>query len=123
MANQMPIQAPPAVSPSYVSPAPAALPRMPVTEGQREAISLTGNNLTLDQLAQAAVGHHKVDLVADAWRRIADAREVVEAFSAPDAEALGVVRIDDQMIERLHLAAAKRLLARHDALVEAQSRE
>jgi len=54
---------------------------------------------------------------------VAHAREVVEAFSAPDAEALGVVRIDDQMIERLHLAAARRLLARHNALSEALSRE
>lgn len=47
---------------------------------------------------------------------VAHARKVVEAFAAPDAEALGVVRIDDQMVERLHLAAAKRLLARHDRL-------
>ncbi len=54
---------------------------------------------------------------------VAHAREIVEAFSSPDAEALGVVRIDDRMVERLHLEQAKRLLARHDALVEAQSRE
>ncbi len=54
---------------------------------------------------------------------VAHAREIVEAFSSPDAEALGVVRIDDRMVERLHLEQAKRLLARHDAMVEAQSRE
>lgn len=54
---------------------------------------------------------------------VAHAREIVEAFSSPDAEALGVVRIDDRMVERLHLEQARRLLASHDALVEAQSRE
>lgn len=47
---------------------------------------------------------------------IAHARKVVEAFAAPGAEALGVVRVDDRMVERLHLAAARRLLARHDWL-------
>lgn len=47
---------------------------------------------------------------------VAHARKVVEAFAAPEAAALGVVRVDDQMVERLHLAAAKRLLARHDRL-------
>lgn len=49
---------------------------------------------------------------------VAHARKVVEAFSSPDAEALGVVRIDDEMVERLHLAAARRLLARHAHLNE-----
>lgn len=118
MANQMPIQAPPAVSPSYVSPAPAALPRMPVTEGQREAISLTGNNLTLDQLAQAAVGHHKVDLVADAWRRIADAREVVEDIVQSGRPAYGITTgvgsQKDSGVQRTELASFnRRLLAAH----------
>lgn len=47
---------------------------------------------------------------------VAHARKVVEAFAAPGAETLGVVRVDDRMVERLHLAAAKRLLARHDRL-------
>ena len=47
---------------------------------------------------------------------VAHARRVVEAFAAPEAEALGVVRVDDRMVERLHLAAAQRLLARHDRL-------
>lgn len=53
---------------------------------------------------------------------VARARKVVEAFASPDAEALGVVRVEDRMVERLHLAAARRLLARHD-WVEARKGE
>lgn len=54
---------------------------------------------------------------------VAHARKVVEAFAAPEAEALGVVRVDDRMVERLHLAAARRLLARHQALTGARNGE
>ncbi|MBL0946873.1 CoA ester lyase [Brevundimonas sp.] len=54
---------------------------------------------------------------------VAHARKVVEAFAAPGAETLGVVRVDDRMVERLHLAAARRLLARHQALTGARNGE
>jgi len=42
---------------------------------------------------------------------IAWARAIVAAFAAPDAAGKGVIRLDGRMIERLHLAAAQRLLA------------
>ncbi|MFK0299993.1 HpcH/HpaI aldolase/citrate lyase family protein [Brevundimonas sp. NPDC090276] len=39
------------------------------------------------------------------------ARKVVAAFAAPEAEGLGVIRIEGEMVERLHLHAAEVLLA------------
>lgn len=42
---------------------------------------------------------------------IAWARRVVAAFAAPEAEGLGVLRVEGEMVERLHLAAAQDLLA------------
>ncbi|WP_298744524.1 CoA ester lyase [uncultured Brevundimonas sp.] len=46
---------------------------------------------------------------------VARAREIVAAFAAADAEGKGAIRIGRRMVERLHLAAAHRLLARHEA--------
>ena len=46
---------------------------------------------------------------------VAKAREVVAAFAAADAEGKGAIRIGYRMVERLHLDAAHRLLARHQA--------
>lgn len=43
------------------------------------------------------------------------AREIVSAFAHPEAEAHGAIRLNGSMIERLHLQAAKALLARHAA--------
>ena len=43
------------------------------------------------------------------------AREVVAAFAAADAEGKGAIRVGYRMVERLHLDAAHRLLARHAA--------
>lgn len=43
------------------------------------------------------------------------AREVVAAFAAAEAEGKGAIRVGYRMVERLHLEAARRLLARHDA--------
>jgi citrate lyase beta subunit len=42
------------------------------------------------------------------------ARALVAAFTLPEAEGKGVIRVDGEMMERLHLAAAERLLARLD---------
>lgn len=39
------------------------------------------------------------------------ARKVVAAFAAPEAEGLGVIRVEGEMVERLHLHAAQDLLA------------
>ena len=46
---------------------------------------------------------------------VAKAREVVAAFAAADAEGKGAIRVGYRMVERLHLEAAHRLLARHEA--------
>lgn len=46
---------------------------------------------------------------------VAKAREVVAAFAAADAEGKGAIRVGYRMVERLHLDAAHRLLARHAA--------
>lgn len=54
---------------------------------------------------------------APAAAEVARARAVVAAFAAPEAEGRGVIRVDGRMTERLHLAAAERLLARHAACV------
>jgi len=43
------------------------------------------------------------------------AREVVAAFAAAEAEGKGAIRVGYRMVERLHLDAAHRLLARHEA--------
>ena len=39
------------------------------------------------------------------------ARKVVAAFAAPEAAGLGVIRVEGEMVERLHLHAAEELLA------------
>jgi citrate lyase beta subunit len=46
---------------------------------------------------------------------IARAREVVAAFASADAAGKGAIRVGYRMVERLHLDAAHRLLARHEA--------
>ena len=46
---------------------------------------------------------------------VARAREVVAAFSSADTEGKGAIRVGYRMVERLHLDAAHRLLARHAA--------
>ena len=43
---------------------------------------------------------------------IAWAREIVEAYAARGAEAVGALTVGGQMVERLHLEQARRLLAR-----------
>ena len=43
---------------------------------------------------------------------VARARAIVAAFDAPDARGRGAVALDGEMVERLHLDAARRTLAR-----------
>jgi len=43
---------------------------------------------------------------------ITDARAIVAAFDAPDAEGRGAIRVNGAMVERLHVEQAKALLAR-----------
>lgn len=49
------------------------------------------------------------------------ARAVVEAFAEPQNSELGVIRVEGKMVERLHLAQAKRLLAIVDAIETARA--
>ncbi|KQW83150.1 HpcH/HpaI aldolase/citrate lyase family protein [Brevundimonas sp. Root1279] len=42
------------------------------------------------------------------------ARAIVAAFASPEAAGQGAIRVDGAMVERLHLAAAERTLARLD---------
>lgn len=44
---------------------------------------------------------------------VARARDIVEAFAAPEAEGRGAIRVGRAMVERLHLDQAEALLARH----------
>jgi len=46
---------------------------------------------------------------------VAKAHDVVAAFAAADAQGRGAIRVGYRMVERLHLDAAHRLLARHEA--------
>ena len=43
------------------------------------------------------------------------ARAIVSAFAQPEATGRGAIQVDGQMVERLHLAAAERVLAQHTA--------
>lgn len=46
---------------------------------------------------------------------VARAREIVAAFASAEAAGKGAIRVGYRMVERLHLDAAQRLLARHEA--------
>jgi citrate lyase subunit beta/citryl-CoA lyase len=47
------------------------------------------------------------------------ARAVVEAFAAPESAAKGAIRVQGQMVERLHLARAEQMLAAVEAEIQA----
>ena len=47
---------------------------------------------------------------------IAWARKVVRAFESPETAGQGVIRVEGHMVERLHLAQAKTLLAVADSI-------
>ncbi|WP_397413910.1 HpcH/HpaI aldolase/citrate lyase family protein [Phenylobacterium sp.] len=47
---------------------------------------------------------------------VAAARSVAAAFEAPEAQGVGVMKIDGRMVERLHYEQARRLLAVADAI-------
>ncbi|RZJ93482.1 MAG: hypothetical protein EON88_15175, partial [Brevundimonas sp.] len=44
---------------------------------------------------------------------------IVAAFDSPENAAKGVIRIEGRMVERLHLAEARRLIAVADAIARA----
>ena len=59
-------------------------------------------------VANAAFGPSQAEL---AW-----ARRVIEAFATPDNAGKGVIRVDGQMVERLHERIARRTLELADAI-------
>lgn len=64
----------------------------------------------------------QVDICNDVWAPsdvdVEYARRVIAAFDAAQAEGKGVVTVDGRMIENLHVANAKRVLAVADAIAE-----
>ena len=60
--------------------------------------------------SQIAVANAAFGITGDAARR---AEEIVRAFAHPDAEGRGAIRLNGAMVERLHLEAARALLARY----------
>lgn len=63
---------------------------------------------TLIHPSQIAAAHHGF---GPSEAEIAWARKVVAAFAEPAHAGLGAIRLDGQMVERLHLADAERVLA------------
>jgi len=51
---------------------------------------------------------------------VAWARHVADAFAAPEAADKGVLRVDGKMVERLHLAQARQLIAVADSIAAAE---
>ena len=55
------------------------------------------------------------EIFAPSPAEIAFARKIIETFDMPENEAIGVVQIEGQMVERLHLDVARRTLALMEA--------
>ena len=73
-------------------------------EGRR--LGFDGKTLIHPNQIAAANAGFGPDAAEIAW-----ARRVVEAFADPEQAALGAIRLDGQMVERLHLTEAERILA------------
>lgn len=58
---------------------------------------------------------------APSAEEVARARAIIAAFAAPEAAGKGAIRMNGGMVERLHLEAAERLIARHEACRAADS--
>ena len=50
------------------------------------------------------------EIFAPTAEQIAEARRVIEAMEAAQAEGLGAIRLDGRMIDQVHLSAAKKVL-------------
>ncbi|NMM43513.1 aromatic amino acid lyase [Rhodospirillaceae bacterium KN72] len=103
------------ISPRYVSPAPAAIPRA----GKPGApVALSGNNFTLDQIATIAVDGTDATIDESAWPRISEGRAVVEAIVAEGRPAYGITTgvgsQKESSVQQTDLATFnRRLLAAH----------
>ncbi|WP_294203050.1 CoA ester lyase [uncultured Sphingomonas sp.] len=73
-------------------------------EGRR--LGFDGKTLIHPNQIVAANAGFGPDAAEIAW-----AQRVAEAFADPEQAALGAIRLDGQMVERLHLAEAERILA------------
>lgn len=60
--------------------------------------------------SQIEMANDAFGITEDAARR---AEDIVRAFAHPDSDGLGAIRLNGAMVERLHLEAAKALLARY----------
>ncbi len=60
--------------------------------------------------SQIEAAHGAFGVSEDAAER---ARDIVDAFAHPDAEGRGAIRLNGAMVERLHLEAARAVLARY----------
>ncbi len=74
--------------------------------GEESGLGLIGKTLIHPSQIEAANRAFSPSAEEIRW-----ARAVVAAFAAPEAQGKGAIRLDGQMIERLHLARAQRMLA------------
>ncbi|NDC57965.1 MAG: CoA ester lyase, partial [Alphaproteobacteria bacterium] len=58
---------------------------------------------------------------APTTEEVAQARDVIAAFAAPEAAGKGVLRVNGKMTELLHLEQAKRTVAVADAIAAAEA--
>jgi len=56
------------------------------------------------------------DVFAPSADAVADAREIIAAFDAPDAQGKGVITVGGKMVELLHAEESRRLVAVADAI-------
>ncbi|KQT34772.1 malyl-CoA thiolesterase [Sphingomonas sp. Leaf412] len=85
----------------------------------RQGLTLGFDGKTLIHPSQIAPANRVFAPDADAVRWAA---AVVASFNHPDAAAKGAIRVEGQMVERLHLEEARRTLAIHRAISD-QSRQ
>jgi citrate lyase subunit beta / citryl-CoA lyase len=79
-------------------------------------LGFDGKTLIHPRQVEIANGAFSPDAGDVAW-----SRTVVAAFEAPETVDKGVLRIDGRMVERLHLAQARQLIAVADAIAGAEA--
>lgn len=60
------------------------------------------------------------DLFSPSEAALSQAQKIVEAFSRPENRHAGVITVDGEMTERLHLEQAEALLALHAAIIDSR---
>jgi citrate lyase subunit beta/citryl-CoA lyase len=88
-----------------------------------EAECCQGVDLGFD--GKTLIHPNQVEVANRVWApsddEIAEARDIIDAFIAAEAEGLGVVTVNGRMIENLHVDNARRTLAVADAIAAAAS--